>query len=99
MMSQHPFHYPPIGGSPATTKVGTNPGSFAERPRIGTAYSFSSPDTPGMPAPSAITAMNYASARDKQRKTQLQAARAGLITPEMVRIAEREGHLTAEQVR
>ncbi|MCA9084983.1 MAG: phosphomethylpyrimidine synthase ThiC [Planctomycetaceae bacterium] len=31
--------------------------------------------------------------------TQLESARCGLITPEMLRVADREGHLTAEQVR
>jgi phosphomethylpyrimidine synthase len=31
--------------------------------------------------------------------TQLEFARMGLVTPEMTRVAEREGHLTPEQVR
>ena len=31
--------------------------------------------------------------------TQLESARLGLVTPEMKRVAEREGHLTPEQVR
>ncbi|MEZ6132509.1 MAG: phosphomethylpyrimidine synthase ThiC [Planctomycetaceae bacterium] len=31
--------------------------------------------------------------------TQLEAARMGIVTPEMLRVADREGHLTAEQVR
>lgn len=31
--------------------------------------------------------------------TQLESARLGIITPEMKRVAEREGHLTQEQVR
>ena len=31
--------------------------------------------------------------------TQLESARLGVITPEMTRVAEREPHLTAEQVR
>ena len=31
--------------------------------------------------------------------TQLESARLGIITPEMKRVAEREGHLTPEQVR
>jgi phosphomethylpyrimidine synthase len=31
--------------------------------------------------------------------TQLESARLGIITPEMTRVAERESHLTAEQVR
>jgi phosphomethylpyrimidine synthase len=31
--------------------------------------------------------------------TQLESARLGIVTPQMRRVAEREGHLTAEQVR
>ncbi|MDH3684613.1 MAG: phosphomethylpyrimidine synthase ThiC [Myxococcales bacterium] len=31
--------------------------------------------------------------------TQLESARLGIVTPEMTRVAEREGHLTPEQVR
>src|SRR5205823_9620573 len=31
--------------------------------------------------------------------TQLEHARLGIITPQMRRVAQREGHLTAEQVR
>src|SRR5690606_5691380 len=31
--------------------------------------------------------------------TQLEHARLGIITPQMARVAEREGHLTAAQVR
>ena len=98
-MSERRYQYPSIGGNPSSHRQGTSPGSFAERPRLGTPYTFSSPDTPGMPEPSDITAMNYATARDKECKTQLEAARAGVITPQMQRIAEREPHLTPEQVR
>ena len=80
--------------------MGTNPGSFAAKPRIGTAYAYSSPDTPGMPPPSLLTAE---SRKHKPKggncKTQLEWAQAGIITPVMQRIAERESHLTAEQVR
>ncbi|RLS46484.1 MAG: thiamine biosynthesis protein ThiC, partial [Planctomycetota bacterium] len=31
--------------------------------------------------------------------TQLESARLGIITPQMARVAERESHLTPEQVR
>jgi phosphomethylpyrimidine synthase len=90
---------PPIGDNPSTEKEGTTPGSFANRGAIGTPYTFSSPDTPGMPGVSDITAMDFATARDADCKTQLEAARFGTITPEMKRVALREPHLTAEQIR
>jgi len=102
---------------------------------------FSSPDTPGMPAPSDRTAWDFlpagwstvtlaeapegpacasccgdakavaefADARSSWRRvvfpagfepvTQLEHARLGRVTPQMRRVAEREPHLTAEQVR
>ena len=94
-----PYKLPPLAGNAASSKPCTNPGSFANPARLGTPYAFSSPDTPGMPAPSDLTAMNFASGRDGEGKTQLESARAGVITPQMRRIAEREPHLTAEQVR
>ena len=94
------YALPPLGGNPSSNgRSTTSPGSFANRPQIGTAYAFSSPDTPGMPQPSPITAMKYASSADARGKTQLQLARAGVITPEMHRVADAEGHLSAEQVR
>ncbi len=52
-----------------------------------------------MPQPSAISAMDHAAARDREGKTQLELARSGIVTPEMQRVAQAEGHLTAEQVR
>ena len=36
---------------------------------------------------------------DFQAVTQLESARLGIVTPEMKRVAQREGHLTARQVR
>ncbi|MCX5661988.1 MAG: phosphomethylpyrimidine synthase ThiC [Planctomycetota bacterium] len=137
-----PHALPPIGGHPSTQRLGTSPGSFANRPAVGTPYAFSSPDTPGMPAPSDKTAwdfmpadwvrrpqgeverelstsgIKFASATDSAYAprwferasawiaprgfvpvTQLEHARLGTITLQMSRVAEREGHLTAEQVR
>ncbi len=131
--------------NPSTTAAGTSPGSFANAPAIGTPYMFSSPDTPGMPAPSTKTAWDFlpegwtartlaehdhaptATERasdpdhhdtdsytfltaDNKRVnvtcpkgftpiTQLEHARLGNITPEMRRVAEREPHLTAIQIR
>jgi phosphomethylpyrimidine synthase len=128
-------------GNPSTALQGTSPGSFARRADVGGPYAFSSPDTPGMPAPSDRTAwdflpegwstvalpaapsgpscvnccgetksvVEFASARGEWRRvvfprgftpiTQLESARLGIVTPQMRRVAEREGHLTAEQVR
>jgi phosphomethylpyrimidine synthase len=102
----------PLRGAqnPSTAGEGTNPGSFANRPQIGGPLSFSSPDTPGMPAPSGKTAWDFLPEgwkRDGSRAlapsgfvpvTQLESARLGVLTPEMRRVAEREPHLSAEQV-
>ena len=44
---------------PASEPTGTTPGSLANRPDIGGPLSFSSPDTPGMPQPSALTAWDF----------------------------------------
>ncbi len=93
------FSLPPLGDNPSTERQGTSPGSFAKRGRVGTAYAFSSPDTAGMPGVSDITAMNFARDKDREHKTQLEAARSRIVTPEMNRVAAREPHLTAEQIR
>ncbi|HVW26757.1 MAG TPA: phosphomethylpyrimidine synthase ThiC [Polyangiaceae bacterium] len=99
------------GAANPATGTGTNPGSFANAPDVGGKLSFSSPDTPGMPAPSARTAWDFLP--DGWRRegafavapkgfvpvTQLEHARLGVVTPEMRRVAEREPHLTAEQIR
>lgn len=135
MATQQHAHTPytlPLHGAhnPSTGAQGTTPGSFALRAQVGGPLSFSSPDTPGMPAPSAKTAWDFLpegwrvepapSHREGcaghslptvgafvravapagfQPITQLEHARLGRITPEMQRVAQREGHLTAEQVR
>ena len=54
-----------------------------------------------MPAPSSKTAWDFnPSPRVAERAvTQLEKARLGIVTPEMRRVAEREAHLTPEQVR
>ena len=94
--------YPQPGAlDPSSTGQGTTPGSFAAAPDLGGARSFSSPDTPGMPKPSDKTAWDFNPApRDaSQAVTQLEKARLGVITPEMQRVADREAHLSAEQVR
>ncbi len=138
----HTTHNPPThgAGNPGLSDV-TTPGSFANKHDVGGPLSFSSPDTPGMPAPSTKTAWDFLpegwstkvlpashcaesatrvfrtgddealfiQANGSFRRvmlpegftpiTQLESARLGIITPQMRRVAEREGHLTAEQVR
>ncbi|MCC7169739.1 MAG: phosphomethylpyrimidine synthase ThiC [Planctomycetes bacterium] len=93
----------PLHGAhnPSSTAYGTTPGSFANAPDIGGPRAFSSPDTPGMPQPSDKTAWEFnPSPRGADRAvTQLELARVGVVTPQMRRVAERESHLTAEQVR
>src|SRR4051794_1457691 len=135
------FTLPPLGDNPSTEQQGTTPGSFANKGRVGTPWTFSSPDTPGMPQPSEKTAWDFlpddweveivdaaeaavpasspceacAAARlfpDSQRPPrpvpprggfeptpQLEHPRLGIITKEMYRVATREPHLTAAQVR
>jgi len=135
------FMLPPVGGDPGSEKT-TTPGSFANPavilPGVRGAKTYSSPDTPGMPAPSTKTAwdflpegwttsdeveapgsprpeavgfetLNFEQADGTQRTvtyptdftpiTQLESARLGIVTKEMQRVAEREPHLTAEQIR
>lgn len=98
--------------NPSSRAEGTNPGSFANPSDIGGPLTFSSPDAPGMPAPSSKTAWDFLPA-DWTRTgptlaqapagfvpvTQLEQARLGIVTPQMRRVAERERHLRAEQVR
>ena len=122
------YQLPPLGNNPGSDPNTTTPGSFANPPRIGTPYAYSSPDTPGMPTPSDKTAWdflpdNWAIEQTDSHDTgclghnqgdspiravapagfepitQLESARLGLITQEMKRVAEREPHLTAHQVR
>jgi len=133
-----PYELPPLGDNPSTERQGTTPGSFANKGRVGTPWTFSSPDTPGMPQPSEKTAWDFlpegwktttapagamlrwspgagnravtftqADGADRHVGypegfspiTQLESARLGIITPEMARVATREPHLTAAQVR
>ncbi|HYO07342.1 MAG TPA: phosphomethylpyrimidine synthase [Tepidisphaeraceae bacterium] len=141
------YELPPLGDHPSTLRQGTSPGSFANRGRVGTPWTFSSPDAPGMPQPSDKTAWDFlpdgwnllqgTEARRHQGTqggrggegggagadgwfvftdsagvtravrppagfspvTQLESARLGIVTPQMRRVAEREGHLSPEQVR
>jgi phosphomethylpyrimidine synthase len=90
---------PPLGDNPSSDAAGTTPGSFARKGGVGTAWAYSSPDTAGMPEPSTVTAMDFASERDRDGRTQLEMARTGMISPQMKRVALHEPHLTAEQIR
>src|ERR1051325_4579139 len=99
MTSDRSYSLPPLGHNPSTTRDGTTPGSFANPPRIGTPYSFSSPDTPGMPPPSPMTALDFAKPSDADGKTQLKEARAVRIPAEWLHAPSREPHLTPEQIR
>ena len=109
--SEPRYRLPARGGNPSSLQQGTAPGSFAREARIGEPTTFSSPDTPGMPAPSSKTAWDFMPP-DWRRvgdrweppagfvpSTQLEHARLGIVTPQMRRAAEREPHLTPEQVR
>ena len=114
-MSTHgPLHpgTPPPDTSPSNHTQGTAPPSFARPPDVGGPFAFSSPDTPGMPQPSERTAWNFMppdwvyrpdgtwrAPEGFEPVTQLEHARLGAVTPEMLRVAERETHLTPEQVR
>ena len=98
-MTERSWVLPPVGDNPSSEKQGTTPGSFAKPGRVGTPWAYSSPDTPGMPGVSELTALDFASARDRQGKTQLEEARIGRVSDEMKRVALREPHLTAEQIR
>ncbi len=98
---------------PSSKSQGTTPGCFANSADIGGPLMFSSPDTPGMPPPSSKTAWDFlppSQSRGESPRTaptgggsvaitQLEHARLGIITPQMKRVAQREWHLTAEQVR
>jgi phosphomethylpyrimidine synthase len=108
-----PFQLPRHGApNPSSRDEGTNPGSFASAANVGGPLAYSSPDTPGMPAPSDKTAWDFlpkgwtrgadgwaVAPEGFLPVTQLEHARLGTVTPEMQRVAEREPHLTAEQVR
>ena len=105
------YRLPPRGENPSSRGHGTTPGSFARPGRVGDSLAFSSPDSPGMPQPSSKTAWDFMPpdwTRVRGRwtppegfvpVTQLEHARLGIVTPEMRRVAEREPHLSARQVR
>ncbi|MDG2094040.1 MAG: phosphomethylpyrimidine synthase ThiC [Phycisphaerales bacterium] len=117
----------PMNGasSPSSNLSCTTPGSFANKPDIGGPLSYSSPDTPGMPTASSLTAWDFLpegwsievhpdgclghNQGDQPVRavatpgftpvTQLENARLGNVTPEMLLVSKREPHLTPEQIR
>ena len=95
------FGRPLLGAdNPSSAAQGTTPGSFANRTAIGGPLTFSSPDTPGMPEVSSLTAWDFLPRGAKSTPiTQLEHARLGHITDQMKRVAERETHLTPARVR
>lgn len=58
-----PYQLPPLGHNPSSSAAGTTPGSFANPAVIAPgpegAKTYSSPDVPGMPAPSTKTAWDF----------------------------------------
>src|SRR5262249_37428670 len=60
---QPAYELPPLGGNRARAREGTPPASFANKAEIAPGfagrYTFSSPDTPQMPAPSDKTAWDF----------------------------------------
>ncbi len=95
----------PTGANPSSRRLGSTRGCLARSPEIGGPVPFSSPDTPGMPAPSEKTAWDFMPNEQESGQaaivatTQLDHARLGKITPEMEVVARNEGHLSPEQVR
>ena len=86
--SPRPWRLPALGQNPSSTQQGTTPGSFARTPDVGGAFSFSSPDTPGMPQPSDRTAWDFMPESwppaGFEPVTQLEHARLGFVTPLVV---------------
>ena len=94
------YPLPPLGGNPGRS-LATTPGSFAQPSRVGTAWAYASPDTPGMPQPSPFTAWDFMpkGTFGATAVTQMEFARLGAVTPQMQAVAQREPHLTPEQIR
>ncbi len=98
---------PEVGGSRAFSSPDT-PGM--PQPSDKTAWDFMPPDwrplpegerlaTPARPDLSPANAYAFAPPEGFQPITQLESARMGLVTKQMSRVAEREGHLSPEEIR
>jgi phosphomethylpyrimidine synthase len=98
-INERSIELPAVGGNPSSQRQGTTPGSFARPGAVGTPYTYSSPDMPGMPPVSSVTAIDFSGPRDHDCKTQLEEARIGRISPQMKAVTLREPHLSAEQIR
>lgn len=96
---EKPYELPELGNNPSTDEEGTNPGAFSKEPGVGSPVPFSSHDSQEMPKPSDTSASDWENEPGREPVTQLEHARAGNITPEMKRIAEKEQHLSPEQIR
>mgnify|MGYP006227331005 CR=1 FL=1 len=109
---------------PSSQHAGTTPGSFSLSSAVAAgragALTYSSPDTPGMPAPSHQTAWDFmpddwslrTGFADNYEQsdaweppagfipiTQLESARRGITTPEMLRVAERDAREVRDPLR
>ncbi|MGH9172918.1 MAG: phosphomethylpyrimidine synthase ThiC, partial [Vicinamibacterales bacterium] len=81
----HPHHQfdplPPLGADPSSTAAGTTPGSFAKPPQIAPGlagrWTFSSPDTAGMPQPSDKTAWDFLPERWESAECGMRNAESG----------------------
>jgi phosphomethylpyrimidine synthase len=99
---------PALGGNPSTGALGTSPGSFANPPRIAPGpdgkWTFSSPDTPGMPQPSDKTAWDFlpegwgteVSGGAQEDDCKLQIANCNLQNDEASELLSDDGHQRSE---
>ncbi len=102
------FANPPEIGGARTFSSPDTPGM--PQPSDKTAWDFMPPDwhslpegqrcaEPARPKLSAANAYRFAPPEGFEPITQLEHARVGTVTPEMRRVAEREPHLSAEEIR
>ncbi|MEZ6056914.1 MAG: phosphomethylpyrimidine synthase ThiC [Planctomycetaceae bacterium] len=84
-MADPTYTLPALGSNPSSTAAGTSPGSFAKtpviKPGVEGAYTFASPDTPGMPAASNKTAWNFLPDGWETRVLVPTTQSSGLATP------------------
>ena len=102
------FANPPEVGGPRTFSSPDTPGMPQPSPR--TAWDFMPPDWQALPDGERLAepvhaehapanAYAFAAPDGFEPITQLEHARLGIVTPEMHRVAEREPHLTPEEIR
>ena len=91
---------PPLGDNPSTRRAGHHRlAALRKTGASGTPWTYSSPDTAGMPQPSATHGHGLRAKLDREGKTQLEEARIGRVSAEAKRVALQEPHLTPEQIR